>query len=288
MVRRLPLPFRAVHEAVVEADGRHLGDRELAERFGGRVAVLIPAYEEAEALPGVLPRVPARAGGMDTAVLVVDDGSRDATAQVAQAAGAAVARLPVNRGGGAALRAGYALMERAGAAIVVTLDADGQHRPEELERLVEPIAAGRAHVVQGSRTLGSSEPGALSRQLGIAFFNRLISLLTGARVTDCSNGYRAVRADVLPQLELRQEQFHAAEVIVEVLMMRLPFEEAPISVLRRSHGHSKKPRTLRYGFGFGRAIVSTWMRGLTRRGSSPRTGRTPLKPEPSAAERRGG
>jgi glycosyltransferase involved in cell wall biosynthesis len=247
-----------------DAAGRlTVGD--LSERFSGRIAVVIPAYDEAENLAELLPRVPGHLGGVAVAVLVVDDGSADDTAAAARGAGAVLARLPENRGGGAALRIGYALMVAAGAGVVVTMDADGQHQPEEIARLLEPVLSGRAELVQGSRVLGSSEPGAFARELGIALFNRLVRVLTRVQVTDCSNSFRAIRTDLLPELDLRQPQFHAAEFLIEGLTRGLVFEEIPVSVLSRRHGRSKKPATVRYGLGFSWAIISAWRRSILRR-----------------------
>ena len=176
----------------------------LPDRFVDRVAVVIPAYNEEDNIGQVLPRIPATVCGLETAVLVVDDGSRDRTGEIARKHGAAVARHATNLGGGAALRTGYRLMADSGARIVVTLDADGQHRPEEMARLVGPVADGTVDVAHGSRVLGSAEPNHVAREMGIIFFNRLVSLITRTRVSDCSNGYRAVRATVLPQLVLRR------------------------------------------------------------------------------------
>ena len=128
-----------------------------------------------------------------------------------------VARHVINRGGGAALRTGYRLLADSGAKIVVTLDADGQHLPSEMERLVEPVLSGEVAMAHGSRVLGEAEPGHPAREAGIVFFNRVVSFITRTKVTDCSNGYRAVRADVLPQLVLRQEQFHTSEFMIEAI-----------------------------------------------------------------------
>src|SRR5688572_12654306 len=111
----------------------------LPKRFKDRVAVVIPAYEEADSVAGVIERVPREVCGLETSVLVVDDGSRDNTSDEAARAGAVVARHVINRGGGAALRTGYRLMAESGALVVVTLDADGQHLPSEMERLVRPV-----------------------------------------------------------------------------------------------------------------------------------------------------
>jgi hypothetical protein len=230
------------------------------KKFKGRVAVVIPAYNEAESVTDVIAAVPKTVCGVKTAVLVVDDGSRDGTADVAEEAGATVARHVVNRGGGAALRTGYRLMADAGAEVVVTLDADGQHLPKEMTRLVKPVLDGEVDVAHGSRVLGSAEENTRSRELGIVFFNRLVSFITRTKVSDCSNGYRAVRASVLPKLVLRQEQFHTSEFLIEAIKRGIPATEVPVTVVQRTHGHSKKPAVFRYGAGFANAIVRTWLR----------------------------
>jgi hypothetical protein len=232
----------------------------LPDRFRDKIAILVPAYNEADNIAHVLDQIPASVCGKRTEVLVVDDGSRDGTGDVAAEHGALVARHVTNRGGGAALRTGYRLMVESGAEIVVTLDADGQHRPDEMERLVKPILDGEVDVAHGSRILGQAERNHFARELGIVFFNRLVSLITRTHVTDCSNGYRAVRTTVLPQLVLRQEQFHTSEFMIEAIKRGIPAKEVPITVEQRLHGHSKKPAVLRYGVGFANAIVRTWLR----------------------------
>ncbi|HEX3173723.1 MAG TPA: glycosyltransferase family 2 protein [Solirubrobacterales bacterium] len=232
----------------------------LPERFRGKVAVLVPAYNEAENIAHVLDLMPAEVCGVETAVLVVDDGSRDGTGDVAAERGAAVARHVTNRGGGAALRTGYRLMVESGAEIVVTLDADGQHLPSEMERLVAPVLAGEVDVAHGSRVLGEADNNHFARELGIVFFNRLVSFITRTRVSDCSNGYRAVRTTVLPLLVLRQEQFHTSEFMIEAIKRGVPAREVPVTVAKRLHGSSKKPAVVRYGLGFANAIVRTWLR----------------------------
>jgi len=247
----------AVLEGLAWEEFRQAG---LPDRFKGRVAVVVPAYNEAENIGHVLDRIPAEVCGFETAVLVVDDGSRDGTGDEAARHGAIVARHVINRGGGAALRTGYRLMVDSGAAIVVTLDADGQHLPSEMERLVRPILDGEVDVAHGSRVLGEAERNHVARELGIVFFNRLVSLITRTHVTDCSNGYRAVRATVLPQLVLRQEQFHTSEFMIEAIKRGIPAREVPVTVEQRLHGHSKKPAVIRYGVGFANAIVRTWLR----------------------------
>ena len=254
---RIERKLSATLEGIAWEEFRAAG---LPERFRDRVAVVIPAYNEEDNIGAVLPRIPASVCGVGTAVLVVDDGSRDRTGDVAREHGAAVARHVTNLGGGAALRTGYRLMSDSGAKIVVTLDADGQHLPEEMSRLVQPVLDGEVDVAHGSRVLGHAEANHFARELGIIFFNRLVSFITRTKVTDCSNGYRAVRAAVLPTLVLRQEQFHTSEFMIEAIKRGVPAVEVPITVVSRLSGHSKKPAVIRYGIGFTNAIMRTWLR----------------------------
>jgi hypothetical protein len=232
----------------------------LPDRFRDRIAVVIPAYNEAASVGDVVRQIPREVCGEQTAVLVVDDGSRDDTGEEAAKAGAIVAKHVINRGGGAALRTGYRLMAESGALVVVTLDADGQHVPAEMERLVRPVLEDEVDVAHGSRVLGEAEPNVRSRELGIVFFNRVVSFITRTRVSDCSNGYRAVRTSVLPQLVLRQEQFHTSEFLIEAIKRGIPAKEIPVTVQKRAYGHSKKPAVVRYGLGFTNAIFRTWLR----------------------------
>jgi hypothetical protein len=147
----------------------------------------------------------------------------------------------------------------------VTLDADGQHRPSEMPELVRPVLRGKAQLAAGSRVLGSSEPGVAARELGIQVFNRLVSALTRQPITDCSNSYRAIDVAALRQLDLREDQFHASELLIEAITRGMTVLEVPITVLARQAGETKKPPTLRYGYGFGRAIARSTARGLIRR-----------------------
>jgi hypothetical protein len=254
---RIERKLSATLEGIAWEEFRAAG---LPERFRDRIAIVIPAYNEEDNIAHVLGRIPATVCGLDTAVLVMDDGSRDGTGEIARAHGAAVARHVTNLGGGAALRTGYRLMVDSDAKIVVTLDADGQHRPEEMAALIQPILDGTVDMAHGSRVLGHAEPNHYAREMGIVFFNRLVSFITRTKVTDCSNGYRAVRTSVLPQLVLRQEQFHTSEFMIEAIKRGVPATEVGVTVDQRLHGHSKKPAVVRYGLGFTNAIVRSWLR----------------------------
>ena len=247
---------------LVESMGQTAFDWEAAEHLppGRRIVIVSPAYDEAENIGAVIQAMPRELDGYHVVPIVVDDHSDDATAEVARAEGALVASLPIRRGGGLALRVGYDVALRLGADIVVTMDADGQHQPEELPALVRPILEDRADHVNGSRMLGDFERESLIRHLGVHFFSRLVTILTGQRVTDISSGYRATRADTLRKLILEQDQFWTSEVTIEALRQHARVVEVPVTFLTRRGGVSKKPRPFRYGWNFSKAIVKTWLR----------------------------
>lgn len=226
----------------------------------GGILVCIPAFDEALSLPNVLVEIPTAIAGLSTHVLVIDDGSRDATAAVARAAGANVVSHPVNSGQGAALQTGYLVAERLGVEIVVTLDADGQHDPHEMIALVVPIVEDRADFVVGSRRKGDYEKESHARDAGITVFTRLINLLGGTQVTDIANGYRAIRASRLAEISFTEDQFHNPELLLGAARAGLRVLDVPVTIRRRSAGVTKKGTNLRYGVGFLRVMLKTWLR----------------------------
>ena len=238
----------------------------------GSCAVVMPAYNEAENLPAVLGEMPKSVAGLPVVPIVVADGSTDDTEATARQLGASVIRRDLRRGSGAAVRLGYQAALRSGAHVIVTIDADGQHDPAEMDRLVAPLINGEADMVQGSRVLGTFEIESKARQHGVALFSRVLSTLGRTKITDPSNGYRAVTAEALMRLDLRQDQFYVSELILEAARAGLRVKEIPITVRRRGVGDTKKPTTFRYAWGFTKAILHTWMR-------HPPGGR-PLAPRP--------
>ncbi|HND31468.1 MAG TPA: glycosyltransferase family 2 protein [Myxococcota bacterium] len=225
------------------------------------IVLIMPALNEAENLAEVLPGAPKDYGGQSILVVLVDDGSEDETAAVARRHGALVLKTPINVGGGHALQVGFLAAKRLGATIVVTMDADGQHRFADLPQLLDPILKDQADMVIGSRHLGESVGHEAVRALGLRLFNLLISFLTGRTITDCSSGYRAFRLAPLLKLPLVQDRHHTAETILLAARAGLRLIEAPITILPRYSGESKKGTNWRYGLRFARTVLVSWWRG---------------------------
>jgi hypothetical protein len=247
---------------LVEAMGRERFDWDRAATLpeGRRIVVVSPAYNEAETVGDVVRSIPQEVEGLRVVPVVVSDGSDDRTARRAREAGALVTELPIRRGGGLALRVGYEIALQLGAEIVVTMDADGQHLAEELPVLVRPILDGDADYVNGSRILGDFERESLVRHIGVHVFARLVTILTGRRITDPSSGYRAARAELLQRFVLEEDQFWTTEVLIEALRHRARVVEVPVTIVARAGGRTKKPTSLRYGWNFSKVIVQTWLR----------------------------
>ena len=238
--------------------GDLLGD--VADLGEPSLAVVIPAFNEEDAIEGVLGDLPTELAGMRVEPIVVVDGGSDQTESVVRRAGYLVTAHPVNRGQGDALRTGFALALHRGAEVVMTMDADGQHRPDEMIELVKPIVAGEADYVQGSRYLGQYDDAGGARDVGIRVLTRFVNLLSHAGISDCTNGFRAVRGSALARLHLEEDRFSAPELIIESSRRGLRIREVPVHIRTRSHGESKKPRRLGYPVSFVRAALRAWLR----------------------------
>jgi glycosyltransferase involved in cell wall biosynthesis len=228
-----------------------------------RVSVVIPALNESRSLPLVLGALPR---DLLAEVVVVDNGSTDGTGEVARRLGVVVVEEP-RRGYGRACLAGIATL-RARAEppdVVVFLDADFSDRPEELPRLVEPIAADRADLVVGSRVLGQREPGALLLQarLGNRLAAWLIRRLYGVRMTDLGP-FRAVRLATLLALDMRDVDFGwTVEMQVKAARGGVRYREVPVSYRRRV-GRSKITGTVSGSIRAGIKILYTVFRHRPR------------------------
>lgn len=193
-----------------------------------KVFALVPAYNAASSVGAVVEATLA----ILPDVVVVDDGSEDATAEAARIAGASVLRLPSNRGKGAALRVGFGHALEAGGTAVVTLDADGQHDPSEIPRLLDCWRRTGAPLVIGSRLQLEDEMLPI-RRFGNHFARRAISFFAGTPVPDAQSGFRLYDAELLRTLDLRGERYELeSEVIVKAGRAGLTIASVPIRLAR--------------------------------------------------------
>ena len=224
------------------------------------ILVLIPAFNEEGSIQDVISKVPATACGLNTQVLVIDDGSTDNTSRIARSAGAAVLELPKNLGQGAALKAGYLFSLSNKNAYVAAVDGDGQWDPSDLDQLIAPIINGDADFAQGSRRLGTTENRDRMRNLGVEFFTRLVSLITKTPVGDTSSGFRAYRSEILGKVRLSQSQYQSSEILISAICNGARLYEHPVKMSVRTAGASKKASNWKYGIYYLRAVIQTAIR----------------------------
>lgn len=200
-----------------------------------RVFVVVPAYHEARSVGAVVGELRARGW----TPVVVDDGSTDATATVAAAAGARVLRHPVNLGQGAALQTGIDYAVRAGADAIVTFDADGQHVADDVPALLAALAGG-ADIALGSRFIGRIDGAGRGRRVFLRAAVVVSNWLSGLRLTDAHCGIRAFRAEVAPTLRLAHSGMaHASELLRHVRRHRLHCIEVPVTVRYTAYSRAR-------------------------------------------------
>lgn len=200
--------------------------------------VIIPAYNEASVIQSVLSDIYIY---NIRDVIVVDDHSEDETAKLAFESGAIVIRHPMNLGQGAALQTGFNFALKEGADIVITFDADGQHRIEDALKMVEVIAADQADIVCGSRFLGTKSFNMpLSKKIWLRLATIFVRMTTGVKVTDAHNGLRALSKKALKVISIKQNRMsHASEIISNIRKHRLRYKEIPVTILYTEYAISK-------------------------------------------------
>ena len=226
--------------------GAQLRPAEPDTRRGLRLAVVIPALNEAESVGNVIASVPRGIPHVsEVVVIVVDDGSNDGTALVARAAGADhVHRHRCRRGLVAAFRSGIDAALASGADLVVHLDGDGQHDPAFIPRVVAPILLGEADVVVGVRPL--AEATEISRvrrrgnQIGSWVFRRLLKM----PISDATSGYRAFSRDALLRLSVISEYTYTLETLIRSARLRLAVTEVTVPARPRRNGESRMTRSV--------------------------------------------
>jgi glycosyltransferase involved in cell wall biosynthesis len=203
------------------------------------VAVIMPAYNEAGVISNVVGRIPSEIDGMPVTAVVVDDGSSDGTADAARRSGALVVRHLTNLGVGAATVTGFRAARMLNADVIVTMDSDGQHDPEEISSLVRCLVEGRFDVVIGSRIL-SPEGMPFSRIGANLLLNALTFVVYGKVVSDSQSGFKAVSRDALERIKLKSSGYEiCSEFIGEIHRNNLSYKSVPVRALYTRYSQRK-------------------------------------------------
>jgi glycosyltransferase involved in cell wall biosynthesis len=195
------------------------------------IALVIPAFNEADGLRTLLPSIPARLLDVPVRVIVVSDGSTDTTEAIALDHGAVLVQLPHHQGKGAALRAGFARAMELDPSYLVTMDADGQHDPADLERLIWPVMVGECALATGSRFLSdpSRGPTPLNRYLVRKVLIAALWATLGRTYTDPCCGYRCFSSQALQAIRLEGDRYQSElEALFEAAIHGLRVVEVPV------------------------------------------------------------
>jgi glycosyltransferase involved in cell wall biosynthesis len=205
---------------------------------GFKLLFIVPAYNEERNIGRVITEIAEHAGGAE--ILIIDDGSSDATASVARSAGASVIQLPHNLGIGGAVQTGYKFARQGEHDYVVRLDGDGQHDASFVERLIQPLRVGMADMVIGSRYLGLDGFRAQGlRAIGVKLFSVLVSLAVHRRFTDTTSGFQAANRDAVIFLADHLPTDYP-EIEGLLLLCRAGYRvlEVPVTMRPRTNGRS--------------------------------------------------
>ena len=230
---------------------------EARDRARARLVVIVPAFDEAQTIEDTLRRLfdqSQRTPDVTVRIIVVDDGSSDGTGERARAAGAAeVLRHPSNLGLGAAVRTGLKAARRAGADVVVKIDADGQHEPADIAQLVRPVLAGEADLVYGDRFAGIEYRMPVVRRLGNRTFTWIMRRLTGWPLRDSQPGILAASAAYLDGFRLPGDYNYTQQILLDAYHRGLRFTHVPVTFRERTNGRSFV--SFRYPFKVARQIL---------------------------------
>jgi len=204
------------------------------------LSIIIPVYNEELTIGNIIDRTKKAACklGLDTEIIVVDDRSNDNSLRVASQRNVRVYTLKQHLGKGYALRAGFA---KARGDLIVTIDSDGSHWPEELHEVVAPVFCDQADLVIGSRYMNRKRVEARKlNKFGVHIFNSLIALFTGVGgITDSQSGYRAMKREVLLAQKLTSGEYEIeSEMLVKAVKAGFRVAEVPITFEQRTYGHS--------------------------------------------------
>jgi len=199
-----------------------------------KIVVTIPAYNEENTLPSLIKRIQKvmKANKYNYEILVLDDGSKDRTAQAAKKAGASVYSHPKNYGLADTFRTEMQKAVENGADAIVHIDADVQYMPEEIPKLVNELKKGN-DIVLGSRFLGKIEEMPLLKRIGNIAFSKVITQITGVKITDGQTGFRAFTRDVAQKVQISSNHTYTQEQIIRAVRQKFRIKEVPIYFAKR-------------------------------------------------------
>jgi glycosyltransferase involved in cell wall biosynthesis len=204
------------------------------------ITAVIPAFNEEKTIGGIVQKTKQYVNE----VVVVDDGSTDATQKIAHDSGATVLRHTRNMGYGTALATGFRYFKGNGAKVLVVLDADGQHNPDEIPKLIAPVTTGRADIVIGSRFIDGCDDSEVPayRKFGIGVVNRAWKLASGDDHSDTQCGFRAYSRDAVEKIEIKETNMSASlEILDKASANQLRIVEVPVSVSYDGETSTKRP-----------------------------------------------
>jgi hypothetical protein len=245
---------------------------------GERCLAIVVARDEEPAVGGVLAGIPTAACGLPVDVLLVDDGSRDATASIGREHGARVHSVVQSQGLGAALRMGLEIARDEGYAAALYIDGDGEYDPADLERVLEPVVRGRADYVLGSRFLGRREGMSWHRTLANRSSSALLGTLLNTVTSDAQTGCRAFSARALAAARIRHDYNYAQVLTISLWGAGIDAVEVPISYRRRASGRS----FVRYPEYFARVAPAVWREWRAARASRRTSSSTAIATAPAS------
>lgn len=217
-----------------------------------KIVVGLPAYNEEMNIARIIVQLKK----ITNTIIVCDDGSSDLTASIAEEVGAVVVRHPKNLGYGAAIKTIFLKAKEIDADILVTFDADGQHNPKDIEKILEPIKDGKADIAIGSRFLNNSNKIPEYRKIGIKAITSLTNTSTGSKITDAQSGFRAYNKKAIHEIHISDSGMGVStEILIKASKQKLVITEVPITVLYDkdtsthhpvSHGSSVILSTLKF------------------------------------------
>ena len=206
-----------------------------------KIIITIPAYNEEETIGTVIQEIKQVMNGLqhNYEIIVVNDGSTDNTEEIAKKAGAIVYSHPYNYGLAETFRTEVEKVLEQNADVIVHIDADGQYRPEEIPKLIEPVKKGEADLVLGSRFMGTIEEMPIAKRWGNIAFSKIVSQISGIKITDAQTGFRAFTREFAEKVKITSTHTYTQEMVLRAVREKFKVKEVPVYFAKREKGKSR-------------------------------------------------